>query len=157
MKVTSVLTSVISHCQIFFFWQGNPLNQYWKLCLQTFLWNISEKQHIVQKEVHLYLYVLSEFMELSSDMMSNTMAANLTGHPSLTINAGYLDTQPVGLLLTGRVFEEVLLLQVASTFEKVRDESWGFITWSSANFKKYGLCYAIPTFWYPTLEWASRC
>ena len=56
-------------------------------------------------------------------MMTNTMAANLTGHPSLTINAGYLDTQPVGLLLTGRVFEEVLLLQVASTFEKVRDEA----------------------------------
>lgn len=66
---------------------------------------------------------LSQFLELSSNMMSNTMAANLTGHPSLTINAGYLDTQPVGLLLSGRVFEEVLLLQVASTFEKVRDEA----------------------------------
>nr|XP_054752266.1 amidase-like isoform X2 [Lytechinus pictus] len=66
---------------------------------------------------------LSKFLELSTNMMTNTMAANLTGHPSLTINAGYLDTQPVGLLLTGRVFEEVLLLQVASTFEKVRDEA----------------------------------
>lgn len=66
---------------------------------------------------------LSKFLELSTNMNSNTMAANLTGHPSLTINAGYLDTQPVGLLLTGRVFEEVLLLQVASTFEKVRDEA----------------------------------
>ncbi|XP_072177878.1 amidase-like [Diadema setosum] len=66
---------------------------------------------------------LPKFLQLTSDMMSNTMAANLTGHPSMTINAGYLDTQPVGLLLTGRVFEEVLLLQVAATFEKVRDEA----------------------------------
>ena len=78
-------------------------------------------------------------MELSSDMMSNTMAANLTGHPSLTINAGYLDTQPVGLLLTGRVFEEVLLLQVASTFEKVRDEAWGAHTPGSSCSGEYYL------------------
>lgn len=78
---------------------------------------------IKQFPIYILFFQISEFLELSTNMNSNTMAANLTGHPSLTINAGYLDTQPVGLLLTGRVFEEVLLLQVASTFEKVRDEA----------------------------------
>ena len=59
-------------------------------------------------------------------MTSNTMAFNSTGHPALTINAGFSPPDygskgglPIGMMIVGRKFDEVTILQVARAFEKL--------------------------------------
>jgi Asp-tRNA(Asn)/Glu-tRNA(Gln) amidotransferase A subunit family amidase len=47
-------------------------------------------------------------------------AANLTGHPGLTINAGFADGLPVGLMATGRLYDEATLLAFGVAFENAR-------------------------------------
>ena len=56
-------------------------------------------------------------------MNKNTSAFNLTGHPSLSINAGFSHGLPVGLMITGKMFDEVTVLKVAYGFEQLRDNS----------------------------------
>ncbi|XP_011675729.2 uncharacterized protein LOC578947 [Strongylocentrotus purpuratus] len=54
---------------------------------------------------------------------TNTKSANLTGHPSITINAGSLGGLPVGILLTSKKFNELQLLQIAQAFENFINDS----------------------------------
>ena len=56
------------------------------------------------------------------DAFVNTLPFNLTGHPALTINAGFLDGLPVGMMIVGKHFDETTVLRVAHAFEKIRDE-----------------------------------
>jgi Asp-tRNA(Asn)/Glu-tRNA(Gln) amidotransferase A subunit family amidase len=42
---------------------------------------------------------------------------NLTGHPALVLPCGFVDGLPVGLMLTGRLWDEATLLRVAAAFE----------------------------------------
>ena len=56
-------------------------------------------------------------------MCVNTMACNLTGHPAITVNAGFIKGLPVGLMLVGKHFDEVTVLKVAQAVEKVRDDA----------------------------------
>ncbi|XP_071476417.1 amidase-like [Diadema antillarum] len=58
-----------------------------------------------------------ELMEYCADVEVNLKPGNLTGHPSISINAGNLGGSPVGLLLTGKKFGELRLLQIARAFE----------------------------------------
>ena len=46
---------------------------------------------------------------------------NVTGHPALSINAGFSDGLPVGMMIVGRKFDEVTVLNVAFAYEKIRD------------------------------------
>ncbi|XP_076466995.1 amidase-like isoform X2 [Babylonia areolata] len=55
----------------------------------------------------------------------NTLPFNLTGHPAISVNAGfspgYPDCEgglPIGVMIVGRKFDEVTVLQVARAFEK---------------------------------------
>ena len=50
-------------------------------------------------------------------MTINTAAFNVTGHPSMSMPCGWIDGLPVGLMLTGRRFEERLLYRAASALE----------------------------------------
>jgi Asp-tRNA(Asn)/Glu-tRNA(Gln) amidotransferase A subunit family amidase len=43
--------------------------------------------------------------------------ANLTGHPGITVPAGFVDGLPAGLLITGPLFREERVLQAAAAFE----------------------------------------
>lgn len=43
--------------------------------------------------------------------------ANLTGHPGITVPCGFADGLPVGLLITGPLYQESLVLQAAMAFE----------------------------------------
>ncbi|KAK7104603.1 hypothetical protein V1264_019296 [Littorina saxatilis] len=59
-------------------------------------------------------------------MVANTMPYNSTGHPALSINAGFSppDGQdkrklPIGMMIVGRKFDEVTVLQFARAFEKL--------------------------------------
>ena len=45
---------------------------------------------------------------------------NLTGHPAVTVNAGFADRLPVGLMVSGRLYEEATMLGVAAAYERAR-------------------------------------
>ena len=53
---------------------------------------------------------------------SNTAAFDITGHPSLSLPCGKSEGLPIGLMLTGRHFEEPMLLRIADVFE--RNVAW---------------------------------
>jgi len=55
------------------------------------------------------------------DFCQNTGPFNVTGHPALSINAGFSDGLPVGMMIVGRKFEEATVLNVAYAYEKIRD------------------------------------
>ena len=46
---------------------------------------------------------------------------NLSGHPALSINAGFSEGLPVGMMIVGRKFDEPTVLNVAYAYEKIRD------------------------------------
>jgi Asp-tRNA(Asn)/Glu-tRNA(Gln) amidotransferase A subunit family amidase len=45
---------------------------------------------------------------------------NLTGHPAVTVNAGLAGGLPVGLMFTGRLYDEATLVGAALSFERNR-------------------------------------
>ena len=47
----------------------------------------------------------------------------MTGHPALTINAGFSDGLPVGMMIVGKKFDEATVLNVAFAYERLRDTS----------------------------------
>ncbi|KAK7488410.1 hypothetical protein BaRGS_00020384 [Batillaria attramentaria] len=54
------------------------------------------------------------------------MPFNSTGHPALAINAGFAPTNdgkqlPVGMMIVGRKFDDVTVLQVIAGYEDGRD------------------------------------
>ncbi|KAL8586334.1 hypothetical protein ACOMHN_058714 [Nucella lapillus] len=67
----------------------------------------------------------AEFHDNCLSMTGNTMPFNISGHPALSINAGFSppDTQrgklPIGLMIVGKKFDEVTVLQVARALEKL--------------------------------------
>jgi Asp-tRNA(Asn)/Glu-tRNA(Gln) amidotransferase A subunit family amidase len=52
-----------------------------------------------------------------SDSASVTIT-NLTGHPALTLNAGFVDLMPRGLMITGRLYDEATVLRVAAAYQR---------------------------------------
>ena len=46
--------------------------------------------------------------------------ANLTGHPAVTVNAGFAGGLPVGVMFTGRLYDEATLLAAALSYERAR-------------------------------------
>ena len=58
-------------------------------------------------------------------MVANTMPFNSTGHPALTINAGFSPPEegrgklPIGMMIVGKKFDESLLLRVGRVWEKI--------------------------------------
>jgi Asp-tRNA(Asn)/Glu-tRNA(Gln) amidotransferase A subunit family amidase len=51
---------------------------------------------------------------------ASVTTTNLTGHPAVTVNAGFADRLPVGLMVSGRLYEEATMLGVAAAYERVR-------------------------------------
>lgn len=49
--------------------------------------------------------------------LANTCVFNMTGHPSLTVPVGEIDELPVGLMLTGRYFEDRTVLNCGYALE----------------------------------------
>ena len=56
--------------------------------------------------------------EVALNMNRNTAPFCGTGHPSISIPCGSSEGLPVGLMLTGRHFEEALLYRAAHAFEQ---------------------------------------
>nr|KAG5700739.1 hypothetical protein BaRGS_029104 [Batillaria attramentaria] len=67
---------------------------------------------------------LADLYQHAESMCDNVMPFNSTGHPALTINAGFAPTDdgkqlPVGMMIVGRKFDDVTVLQVARAVEKM--------------------------------------
>jgi amidase len=58
-----------------------------------------------------------EAVNTAFGMTVNTAAFNATGHPSMSMPCGWIDGLPVGLMLTGRRFDERLMYRAASALE----------------------------------------
>jgi len=64
---------------------------------------------------------LEEYLKRATEMGANCSSFNVTGHPALSINAGFSDGLPVGMMIVGRKFDEGTVLNVAYAYEKIRD------------------------------------
>ncbi|MBK5006682.1 amidase [Pseudomonas sp. S32] len=60
---------------------------------------------------------ISEYVARALEMIGNTSAQDITGHPAMSIPCGNVDGLPVGLMLVGKHYAEGLLYQAASAFE----------------------------------------
>ncbi|XP_078678546.1 amidase-like isoform X2 [Branchiostoma floridae x Branchiostoma belcheri] len=64
---------------------------------------------------------IKEFCQPGFKVVANTCPFNLTGHPALSINAGFSQGLPVGMMIVGRHFDDVTVLKVAHAYERIRD------------------------------------
>ena len=63
-------------------------------------------------------------MKKSLGMLINTSPFNSTGHPTLSINAGFSEGLPVGMMIIGKHFDETTVLHAAYAFEQLKDGKW---------------------------------
>ena len=61
------------------------------------------------------------YIQRAHEMLTNTAVFNVTGHPSLTVPCGLRDGLPVGLMLTGRHFDEATIYRAAHAYEQSVD------------------------------------
>jgi Asp-tRNA(Asn)/Glu-tRNA(Gln) amidotransferase A subunit family amidase len=54
---------------------------------------------------------------LSATGSASLSATNLTGHPALCLKAGFVDSMPTAIMITGRLYDEATLLRVALAYE----------------------------------------
>ena len=71
--------------------------------------------------VYFIIFFHRFFLGTAFDFCQNTGPFNVTGHPALSINAGFNDGLPVGMMIVGRKFDETTVLNVAYAYEKIRD------------------------------------
>jgi amidase len=62
------------------------------------------------------------YLHKAWEMLGNTAPYNVTGMPSITLPCGLVEGLPVGLMLTGRMYDEVTLYRAAYAFEQ--DGDW---------------------------------
>jgi amidase len=61
---------------------------------------------------------LIEFVLRGWGVLSNTSPADLTGHPAISLPMSNVNGLPVGLMATGRHFDDGALLRLASSVER---------------------------------------
>ncbi len=61
---------------------------------------------------------LSEFIGHGWNMLANTAPFDMTGHPSLNVPCAKSNGLPVGMMLTGRHFDDATILRIAHAFEQ---------------------------------------
>ena len=60
----------------------------------------------------------------ASEMLANTGPFNVTGHPAISLPCGATkDGRPVGMMLVGRLFDEITIYRAAYAFEEVRQKT----------------------------------
>jgi amidase len=64
--------------------------------------------------------LLNRSVDVSFSNIQNTCAFDVSGHPAISVPCGFSksDKLPIGMMLVGRYFEELTLLQASRAFEK---------------------------------------
>ena len=62
-----------------------------------------------------------EYVARALDMIGNTCPFDASGHPGINVPCGREGGLPVGLMLTGRRYDEATVLRAAAAFEKLGD------------------------------------
>ena len=52
-------------------------------------------------------------------MIKNTAPFNATGHPAISVNVGHSEGLPCGMMIVGRMFDDLTVLKVARAVEKL--------------------------------------
>ncbi len=71
---------------------------------------------LVQQINSLFAMVDTVLTPATSDAVT---IGNLTGHPAVTVPAGFVDGLPIGLLVTGPLYQEHHMLRVAAAYESL--------------------------------------
>ena len=79
---------------------------------------ISIKKLTTAEPTEIYF---AEYLERAFESVVNCSPTTVTGHPALSINAGFSDGLPVGMMIVGGKFDEATVLNVAYAYEKIRD------------------------------------
>ncbi|OKO89238.1 amidase [Bradyrhizobium sp. NAS80.1] len=66
-----------------------------------------------------------EYMQRAHEMLGNCAPFNSTHHPSISLPCGFSDGLPVGLMLSGRHWDEATLLRAAHSFEQAGGFEFG--------------------------------
>ena len=79
-----------------------------------------------QRARTLYMQKFGEFMSQWDAFVSPTnsqslTATNLTGHPQVVVPCGFVDGLPLGLLFTGRLYDEGTPMRLAYAYEQATD------------------------------------
>ena len=64
---------------------------------------------------------IDEIIARGLEMLANTCPFDVTGHPSMSIPCGMEDDRPIGLMLTGKQYDEQTIYQAAHAFEQAGD------------------------------------
>jgi len=62
-----------------------------------------------------------DMIGVALNMVGNTCPFDVSGHPSMSVPCGLHEKLPIGLMLTGRSFDEATVLRAAAGFEKLGD------------------------------------
>ncbi|CAH1781243.1 unnamed protein product [Owenia fusiformis] len=60
---------------------------------------------------------IPEVLKETSFMLINTAPFNITGHPAISVNAGFSEGLPIGVMIVGRRNDDVTVLRVAKALE----------------------------------------
>jgi len=74
---------------------------------------------LLLREMNTLLASVDVFLAPSSS--DSVTMTNLTGHPSVVVPAGLVDGLPIGLMVTGGLWQEDVVLRVASVFQDATD------------------------------------
>ena len=64
---------------------------------------------------------LEEYVSVAINMSNNTAQFDVTGHPSISVPCGMEDDLPIGMMITGRHFDDLTVLRVADAVERSGD------------------------------------
>ena len=91
--------------------------------LQRCIWVIDSLENSISIKASVAIY-FAEYLERASESVPNTSPTNVTEHPALSINAGFSDGLPVGMMIVGTKLDEATILNVARAYEKIRDTTF---------------------------------
>ncbi len=75
---------------------------------------------LLTREIETLMLKVDVF--LSPVLSASLTMTNMTGHPALAMKAGFSEGLPVALMMTGRLYDETTLLQLARAYERLT--SW---------------------------------
>jgi amidase len=64
---------------------------------------------------------IEELLSATGAMYANTCQADVTGHPAMSIPCGMAEGLPIGMMLTGRRFDDASVIAASQAFESLGD------------------------------------